>query len=248
MFEKVIQLHCEQMLSCSKAAGMGKTVEESILSLAMNNVPSGNSETDVSPNSRENLHRLLGQMIKYPNQRAEITEIIEKTFGDNKAVLVLDMSGFSRTTQQLGIISFLLMIHQMQSVCRPCIKQHNGVLVKTDADNLFCLFNNVSDAVAASQEINEHLSAVNVVLPVEQHLYASFGIGYGKILNIANEDIFGDEVNLASKLGEDIAEKGEILLSSAAMANLGELGISTREGNISISGISLTYYTVEEKV
>jgi class 3 adenylate cyclase len=105
----------------------------------------------------------------------------------------------------------------------------------------------VADAVRASREINKGLNAANVVLPVDQHLYASFGIGYGKILNIADEDIFGDEVNLACKLGEDIAGKGEILMSSGARAELGESDISTREGSVNICGISLTYYIMEEK-
>lgn len=198
-------------------------------------------------NSRENLHRLLSEIVKNPERRAEITEIIENTFGQHKTVLVLDMSGFSRTTQRLGIVFFLLMIDQMQTMCRPCIEDNVGVVIKADADNLFCLFDKVADAVRACREINKRLSAANTMLPVDEHLYASFGIGYGKILNVAGEDIFGDEVNLASKLGEDIASKGEILLSSAARAELIGSDIFTREGGVSISGISLRYYTVEEQ-
>ncbi|WP_088889511.1 adenylate/guanylate cyclase domain-containing protein [Leptolyngbya ohadii] len=212
----------------------------------MANIPSNNHKTDGLLNSRENLQRLLGQIVEYPDRRAEITEIIENTFGDNKAVLVLDMSGFSRTTQQFGIISFLLMIHQMRSICEPCIQQNGGILVKAEADNLFCLFDQVVDAVTASQEMSACLKAANAVLPTERHLYASFGIGYGRILNIADEDIFGNEVNLASKLGEDIAGQDEILLSSSARAELAESEINTREENASISGILLTYYKVEQ--
>jgi class 3 adenylate cyclase len=211
----------------------------------MDNISTYNDESDPSPRSRENLHRLLSRIIEYPDRRAEITEIIENIFGDNKAVLVLDMSGFSRTTQRFGVISFLLMIHQMRSICSPCVEENGGLVIKADADNLFCIFDKVADAVTASQEINERLGAANLVLPLEQHLYASFGIGYGKILNIGYEDIFGDEVNLASKLGEDIANKGEILLSSAAKLELEESGIVMREANVSISGLSLTYYIVE---
>jgi len=117
-------------------------------------------------------------------------------------------------------------------------------VIKTDADNLFCLFDTVADAVKASQEIITRLNAVNVVLPADRQLYVAFGIGYGKILNVGNEDIFGDEMNLACKLGEDIAERGEILLTPAAMAELNGSGIAMREGAISISGIHLNYYYV----
>jgi adenylate cyclase len=195
-------------------------------------------------NSREDLERLLSEIIDHPELRAELTETIEKTFAQQSAVLILDMSGFCRTTHLYGIVSFLLMIHRMQLICRPCVEQNKGVVIKADADNLFCLFDTVRDAIHASQEIIEHLDAANKLLPVEQHLYAAIGIGYGKILNIADQDLFGDEVNLASKLGEDIAGMGEILLTAAARAEIDDKAIQTPERTISVSGISLTYYSV----
>ena len=37
------------------------------------------------------------------------------------------------------------------------------------------------------------------------------GLGYGDILKIGDADVFGAEVNAASKLGEDIAKESEIL-------------------------------------
>jgi len=211
----------------------------------VNDTSFDNEKSPEQVNSRQALGHLLNDMISFPERRAEITQTIENTFGQCKAVLVLDMSGFSRTTQQYGIISFLLMIHQMQLICRPCVEQCGGAVVKTDADNLFCLFDTVANAVKASQEIITRLNAVNVVLPVDRQLYVAFGIGFGKILNIGNEDLFGDEVNLACKLGEDIAEKGEVLLTPAAKAEMNGSGISMREGAISISGIHLSYYHVE---
>ena len=73
------------------------------------------------PGSREDLERLLNEIIDHPELREEITEAIENTFAQEKAVLILDMSGFCRTTHIYGIVSFLLMIHRMQLICRPCI-------------------------------------------------------------------------------------------------------------------------------
>ena len=206
------------------------------------------NKTFPQPGSREDLERLLSEIIDHPELREEITQTIENTFAQDRAVLILDMSGFCRTTHIYGIVSFLLMIHRMQLICRPCVEQNNGAVVKADADNLFCLFYTVRDAVRASRDIVEHLNTANRVLPVEQHLYAAIGIGYGKILNIAGQDMFGDEVNLASKLGEDIAGMGEILLTSAARAELGNPDIPIPERTISVSGISLTYYCVGKEI
>jgi len=211
----------------------------------MNNNSVTNDEGGQWPNSPATLERLLTEMIRYPDRREELVKTIEETFSQQKAILVLDMSGFSRTTQRLGIVSFLMMIHQMRLICRPCVEERNGKVIKAEADNLFCLFETVEDAVDAAREMIRRLDAANQVLPAENHLYAAFGIGYGNVLNVGDEDIFGDEMNVASKLGEDIARPGEILLTMAAQANVKETDIKTREEGVSISGISLFYYLVE---
>ena len=106
--------------------------------------------------------------------------------------MVLDMSGFSRTTQKEGIVSFLLMIHQMQLIARPCVENQHGLVLKAEADNLFCLFDTVAAAVHAALEINENLNSVNKLLPEDRRLYVSIGIGYGRILNVDDHDLFGD--------------------------------------------------------
>lgn len=212
--------------------------------------PLRNEKETTEVNSQEYLERMLTEMIRYPDRRAEIVGTIEETFTQKRAVMALDMSGFSRTTQRLGIVSFLLMIHQMRLICRPCVEEQRGVVIKAEADNLFCLFDTVADAVTACREMIERLDAANQVLAAEQHLYAAFGIGYGDILNIADEDIFGDEMNIACKLGEDIARPREILLTAAARAQLieneGGGDLRTREEGLSISGLTLSYFAVED--
>lgn len=206
---------------------------------------SDNNEPVARHNSQANLERLLNQMIDRPDESGEINRTIDEVFGQDKAIMVLDMSGFSRTTQKHGIVSFLLMIHQMQLIARPCIENRRGLVVKAEADNLFCLFDTVADAVHAAQEINLSLTSVNKLLAEDRRLYVSIGIGHGRVLNIEDKDLFGDEVNLSSKLGEDIAERGAVLLTRAAFAQLHDADIKAREEMISISGLTLTYYTVE---
>jgi class 3 adenylate cyclase len=211
----------------------------------MDNPTSDNDEPIAQRNSRANLERILGEMIEVPEQRAELAQAVVEIFSQDKAVLVLDMTGFSRTTQRHGIVSFLLMIHQMQLIARPCVDAHGGLLVKAEADNLFCLFDTVADAVRAGQDILERLNAANLLLPEDRRLFVSIGIGFGNILNVADEDLFGNEVNLASKLGEDVAERGEILLTAAARAQLKEPDIPVREETVSISGLDVTYYKIQ---
>ena len=197
------------------------------------------------PNTRARLDSMLEEMLDRPEHRDEIETEIEGVFTQQRAVMILDMSGFSRTTKDRGIVAFLLMIHQMQLLAVPCIEEHGGLVIKKEADNLFCLFDEVAPAVAASVDVTRRLKTANVVLPKDMELYVSIGIGYGPILNIEDEDVWGSEVNLASKLGEDIAELGEVLLTAEAYAALGETKLNFAERTISISGLDLTFYEVD---
>ena len=55
-----------------------------------------------------------------------------------------------------------------------------------------------------------------------------------------DEDLFGSEMNIASKLGEDVAGRGEILLSTAARERLDdEARASLERITIELSGLSL---------
>ena len=192
-------------------------------------------------NTHARLDALLSRIIQEPEKRQEIAEEIERDFTQRRAVLVLDMSGFSRTTQLHGVVTFLMMIHQMRLLAVPTIAACGGKLVKAEADNLYCLFETVDAAVAAAREIITRLNTVNVLLPADRRLYASIGIGWGDILVLADADLFGDEVNLTSKLGEDVAQGGMVLLTDAARSAL-DPSVPTTEERVSISGLVLTYH------
>ena len=77
-------------------------------------------------------------------------------------------------------------------------------------------------------------------------MHGEFGIGYGEILVIENEDIFGSEVNLASKLGEDLAQRGEILLTESAHNRVEKDRREYERLRMSVSGIELVAYKVKK--
>jgi class 3 adenylate cyclase len=210
----------------------------------MADIDSSNTGSIADLNSRGNLTRLLDELGEHPEQEAEIRARIEDVFTQDRAIFILDMSGFTRTTQRAGIISFLLMINQMQKLCLPVVEKHGGILINTFADNLTCLFDDVPPAVEASKELTTNLLAANVVLPQEKELYVSIGIGWGQVLNVANEAIYGTQVNIASKLGEDIAELGEILLTEEAFERIGNDAIESEERLVTVSGIELPHHSI----
>ena len=190
---------------------------------------------------------LLQERNEYPERAAEIDEQIRRAFGRTLAVLVMDLSGFSRQTIRHGIIHFLAQIHRMHAIATPVIEGLGGEVVKYEADNVFAVFHEVGPAVEAALELDRGLEAANTMLPDECDLHGGFGIGFGDILVVdSGGEIYGSEVNLASKLGEDLAQRGEILLTESAYRHTGG---GTREYeplHISISGLELNAYRVRK--
>jgi class 3 adenylate cyclase len=137
-----------------------------------------------------------------------------------------------------GITHFLAMIRRLSTIVRPIIAEAGGRIVKTEADNVFATFDDVPQALAAARAIHSNLDAANTFLPEDWDLHAGIGIGYGPLLLIGSHDLFGSEMNIASKLGEDVAGRGEILLSEAASARIGE-GAGASEISVDLSGLTL---------
>ena len=202
------------------------------------------------PATRAEFERLLDELADAPEREADLCAQIDATFGAECAVVVFDMSGFSRTTRALGIVPFLGMIRMVQRLAQPAIEAAGGRVLKIDADNLWCVLPDVPEAVAAARAVRDRLDAANVALPAERELHLSAGIGYGRILVIDDSasgdahggDMYGDEVNLAGKLGEDLAGRDEVLLSPRAASRSREAGLAERQ--LSISGLSLTCYAL----
>jgi adenylate cyclase len=201
-----------------------------------------------SKGTREELERLLEKRNEHPERLADVDSEIWAAFGETHAVWVLDMCGFSRLTMRYGITHFLSMIHRLHGIVRPIIARKGGCIVKTEADNVFAVFDQVAGALAAARAVQDQLATANAFLPEDWDLHASIGIGFGELLMIEDDDFYGNELNLASKLGEDIAESGETLLTEIAHAQLIAEGPSVKIAfeprTITVSKMTLTVYAL----
>jgi adenylate cyclase len=159
----------------------------------------------INKRTKARMNRFLQERNENPERAAEIDAQITKFFGETLAILVMDMSGFSRQTLRHGIIHFLAQIHRMQTIAAPVVETYQGELIKQEADNILAVFPEVDQAVAGALDLDGKFAAANTMLPEHFDIHGEFGIGCGEILVVENEDVFGSEVNLASKLGEDLA-------------------------------------------
>jgi adenylate cyclase len=197
--------------------------------------------------------KFLGQLLNFSQtesteERQKIEESLWQEFGREYAVFVLDMSGFSLLTRKHGIVHYLSMVRRMQLTTEPIVKSFGGSMIKYEADNCFAVFPNPLSAVNAAIALQHAFVASNLLTPEDLDIHIACGIDYGKLLVIGHEDCFGDPVNRASKMGEDLAVAGEILVTQDAMQLIpASANIKGREINVSISGITIAAYVVEYK-
>lgn len=177
--------------------------------------------SDKCPSSRKQMEFLevIGALSASTDDdtQHEITQDIWDRFGTAGTVFISDMANFSSTSRQHGICHFLKMIHRAREIIGAIVTRNGGLLIKSEADNCYAFFSQVDDAIRSSFEINAELFRINQSRPADEHIYLSVGIDYGDMLLIGDAEFFGDPVNTASKLGEDLAIKGETLVTARAL-------------------------------
>lgn len=133
----------------------------------------------------------------------------------------------------------------MQQTVEPILKNRSGRLVKFEADNVFAFFNTPENALQAGIDIKVAFDAANKKYPDDLDILISIGIDYGKFLFLEEDhDFFGDPVNIASKLGEDLAKKGEIIMTEKAYNLIPEIPYKSEAVLFEISGIRIQSYKI----
>jgi class 3 adenylate cyclase len=194
---------------------------------------------------RSELRPLLFDYNEHPERRSDVLSEIDAKFRRDVAVLVLDACGFSRTVKGRGIVHFLALLERLERLVRPCVEEQHGRILRREADNLYAVFDTADHALRAAQLIQRDVRAANEALPEDEEVGVSIGIGFGELLLVGPDDAWGHEMNLASKLGEDLAECDEILITEAARDALThdrEVALTARD--FEISGISLAAFRV----
>jgi adenylate cyclase len=135
------------------------------------------------------------------------------------AIVYTDTDDFTHRAARDGILHFLMCFDRAVRGLRPGIARHGGRVVKVEADSLMIAFPDAPSACRGIDAIEQALRRLNRGRPTNEQLAFSYGIGFGQVLEL-EADLFGLEVNLASKLGEDVARPGEVLLTPSAAETL----------------------------
>jgi len=136
-----------------------------------------------------------------------------------RGIVFTDTADFTLRTARDGILHFLMVFDTATSLCEKVVKQTDGETVKVEGDSLLLRYDDANAAVRSVLALDDAIQAYNRGRPENEQVHFSYGIGFGDVLD-TDDDMFGLEVNLASKLGEDLAEPGEALITASAAAAL----------------------------
>ena len=131
-----------------------------------------------------------------------------------KAIVFTDIADFtslSAKDEQKAVE----LIQKQNEIIKPIVEKHNGEWLKEIGDGLLFSFDSSLEAVRCSIEIQETLKEI-------EDLNIRIGIHQGDIF-IKDGDIFGDDVNIASRV-EGFAPVGGISLSDKVHKDI--LGVS----------------------
>lgn len=126
------------------------------------------------------------------------------------AIMFTDIVGYTALMGYDEQKAFEL-LNKNRQIQKPIIEQYNGKWIKELGDGVMASFNTVSDAVNAAIKIQQ---ACNTLKEFQLRI----GIHLGEVV-FENDDVFGDGVNIASRI-QAIAIPGSIYLSESVHNNI----------------------------
>jgi class 3 adenylate cyclase len=148
------------------------------------------------------------------------------------SVLFADICGSTRLYEKLGDTEALRAVERCLHRMERAAEAAKGRIVKTVGDQLMVTFESADAAAQAAGEIQQRVDALPPVSGVS--LAIRIGFHHGEVIE-ENNDVFGDTVNLASRLA-DLAKAGQVL-STAATVEL--LSAELREKTRAIEALNI---------
>lgn len=150
-------------------------------------------------------------------------------------VMFSDIQGYTEATAASDRRSALDLVRRHRKAVEPVARRRGGQIVKSVGDGLLLIFESATDAVCAGLEIQTAASADagKEALPLNLRI----GIATGELI-LADGDVFGDAVNLASRV-QQLAERGGVLVAESTAALLNQKEVTLEEmGEQGMKGIA----------
>src|ERR1700731_4373921 len=135
------------------------------------------------------------------------------------AVLAADVVGYSRLMGADGAGTLAALKRHREAVFDPAVAAHNGRIVKLIGDGVIAEFGSVVDAVNCALSVQRSSAGTPDQIGSQPTIVLRIGINLGDVI-IEGDDIYGDGVNIASRL-EPLADPGGICIASIVRESIG---------------------------
>ncbi len=129
------------------------------------------------------------------------------------AVLLADVVGYSRLMGENETATLRELQEHQFAVVNPTIGQYHGRIAKLMGDGVLVEFQSVVAAVECAIAIQRGMLLRNFEVPESRQIRFRIGINIGDLL-IDGDDIYGDGINVASRLQEMAVPNGVCISST----------------------------------
>ncbi len=149
------------------------------------------------------------------------------------AILAADVVGYSALMQRAEEATYAEFERLKREVIEPGLSRHDGRLIKTTGDGALAEFASPSAAVRCAVEMQESIASGRSSLRLR------IGVNLGEVIVGADDDLFGDGINIAVRL-EGAADPGGILISEKVYSEVeGKLDVGFEDrGELRLKNIA----------
>ncbi|HIJ57624.1 MAG TPA: adenylate/guanylate cyclase domain-containing protein [Deltaproteobacteria bacterium] len=155
----------------------------------------------------------------------------------NLTVMFVDIKGYTSRSYSQTREQNQKLLQAFVNTVRPIIEKYSGEVVKGLGDALLAAFESSTDAVLSGIAIQEKIDQINLKRSETSRFEVRVAMSTGDV-RIENNDIFGDAVNLASRI-EGLTPENEIYFSESVFHTMNKNEIPHQEvGQFEVRGFS----------
>lgn len=130
-------------------------------------------------------------------------------------ILFVDLQGYTSRTARQSRDENELLVQELKSFIEKHTSQYGGTFVKAMGDGFLLTFESPTDAIVCGQEMQAKIEQRNAnVLNKDNFVRFRIGISTGEVTMDDDGDVYGDAVNIASRI-QSFAEPNDVYISEA---------------------------------
>ena len=167
---------------------------------------------------------------------------------ENLTIMFTDIVGFSKMVSSLPRTESEHILQKHDRLLQKVIKRFGGTIIKSVGDSFLVVFRSPTDAVLCSMAMHDTLWETNQTEDNQHKIIIRVALNTGEV-RLANNDVFGEAVNIAARL-ESKTPQGAIYLTEAVYLSMNKNEVLLEEvGEENFKGIPepVTIYQAKSK-